>query len=67
MLDQPGRRGASTRTRGPALDFQQHLATLEKAGGTITQVLATGQAWLIVYQGGTKPKAAAAAKKVEVR
>ena len=43
------------------------IATLEKAGGTITQVLATGQAWLIVYQGGTKPKAAAAAKKVEVR
>jgi hypothetical protein len=43
------------------------IATLEKAGGTITQVLATGQAWLIVYQGGQKPAKASAAKKAEVR
>ena len=40
------------------------IATLEKSGATITQILPTGQAWLIVYQGG-KPKAAA--KNVEVR
>ena len=32
MLDQPDQRGASGKTKGPALDFQQHLAALEAAG-----------------------------------
>ena len=32
MLDQPGKQGAAGKTQGPALDFQQHLAALEKAG-----------------------------------
>jgi UbiD family decarboxylase len=32
MLDQPGKQGASGKTQGPALDFQQHLAALERAG-----------------------------------
>src|SRR6201995_5160053 len=32
MLDQPDKRGVSANTKGPALDFQQHLAALEKAG-----------------------------------
>jgi 4-hydroxy-3-polyprenylbenzoate decarboxylase len=32
MLDQPGKRPASSKTQGPALDFQQHVAALEKAG-----------------------------------
>jgi len=32
MLDQPEKRGASGKTKGPALDFQQHLAALEAAG-----------------------------------
>ena len=32
MPDQPYKRGASGKTKGPALDFQQHLAALEAAG-----------------------------------
>ena len=32
MLDQPDKRGAPARPKGPALDFQQHLAALEAAG-----------------------------------
>ena len=32
MLDQPDKRGAPGKTKGPALDFQQHLAALEAAG-----------------------------------
>ena len=32
MLDQPDKRGAPAKTKGPALDFQQHLAALEAAG-----------------------------------
>ena len=32
MLDQPEKRGAPDKARGPALDFQQHLAALEAAG-----------------------------------
>ena len=29
MLDQPDKRGTTGKTKGPALDFQQHLAALE--------------------------------------
>jgi UbiD family decarboxylase len=32
MLDQPDKRGSAAKSAGPALDFQQHLAALEKAG-----------------------------------
>src|SRR5215217_738767 len=32
MLDQPDKRGAPGKAKGPALDFQQHLAALEAAG-----------------------------------
>ena len=32
MLDQPDKRGTTGKTKGPALDFQQHLAALEAAG-----------------------------------
>jgi UbiD family decarboxylase len=32
MLDQPDKRPASAKTKGPALDFQDHLKTLEAAG-----------------------------------
>jgi UbiD family decarboxylase len=32
MLDQPDKRSAAAKSAGPALDFQQHLAALEKAG-----------------------------------
>src|SRR5436305_12671683 len=32
MLDQPDKRGTAGKAKGPALDFQQHLAALEKAG-----------------------------------
>src|ERR1700742_1268108 len=32
MLDQPEKRGAPAKSKGPALDFQQHLAALEAAG-----------------------------------
>ena len=32
MLDQREKRGAPGKTKGPALDFQQHLAALEAAG-----------------------------------
>src|SRR4051812_5798819 len=32
MLDQPGQRGVSGKIKGPALDFQTHLAALEAAG-----------------------------------
>jgi UbiD family decarboxylase len=32
MLDQPEKRNTSAKPAGPALDFQQHLAALEKAG-----------------------------------
>src|SRR4029078_7376535 len=32
MLDQPEKRGTPAKTKGPALDFQQHLAALEAAG-----------------------------------
>src|ERR1700759_3976772 len=32
MLDQTDKRPPSGKTKGPALDFQQHLAALEKAG-----------------------------------
>src|SRR5882724_3092632 len=32
MLDQPDKRGIPGKTKGPALDFQQHLAALEAAG-----------------------------------
>ena len=32
MLDQPDKRSAPGKTKGPALDFQQHLAALEAAG-----------------------------------
>ena len=32
MLDQPDKRANSGKAVSPALDFQQHLAALEKAG-----------------------------------
>jgi UbiD family decarboxylase len=32
MLDQPDKRNATGKAKGPALDFQQHLAALEAAG-----------------------------------
>jgi hypothetical protein len=32
MLDQPDKRGTPAKIEGPALDFQQHLALLERAG-----------------------------------
>jgi UbiD family decarboxylase len=32
MLHQPDKRGTSAKTAGPALDFQRHLAALERAG-----------------------------------
>ena len=32
MLDQPDKRNAAGKAKGPALDFQQHLAALEAAG-----------------------------------
>ena len=32
MLDQPDKRSGSAKQNAPALDFQQHLKTLEAAG-----------------------------------